>query len=219
MAASAEQYGPVATRMLMENDDVRVWEMDLKPGEFCGLHHHTLDYVLYILEGAKVSVESPPGRKPSRFDVEARGTYYVPAGGIESARNVGDTRFREVLVELKRAAPPGRERLGFVGCEAVAGKQPEPGVITILDNDRVRVREVTLGAGDESGMRRQSRDAVMFVVEGGRVKLVERDENGSERIGELEQQANAVRWIRRGGFRNTINLGNRRYRELLVEIK
>lgn len=218
MAASADRYGPVATRMLMENDDVRVWEMDLKPGELCGLHHHALDYVLYILDGAKVGVESP-GHKPSRFDVAARGTYYVPAGGIESARNVGDTRFREVLIELKRAAPPGRERLGFVGCEAVAGKEPEPGVITILDNERVRVRELTLAGGDESHMRRQSHDAVMFVVEGGRLKLIEREETGSERIEELDLAANAVRWIPRGGFRNTISLGNRRYRELRVELK
>jgi beta-alanine degradation protein BauB len=218
MAASADAYGPVATRMLMENNDVRVWEMDLKPGELCGLHHHTLDYVLYILEGAKVGVESP-GRKPSRFDVEARGTYYVPAGGIESARNVGETRFREVLVELKRAAPRGRERLGFVGCEAVAGKEPEPGVITILDNDRVRVREVTLAAGGESGLKRQSRDAAVFVVEGGRLKLVEREEEGRERIEQLDLAGNTVRWIPRGGFRNTINLGNRRYRELRVELK
>ena len=36
-----------------ENEHVRVWEMDLAPGQICGLDRHTLDYVLYILEGGR----------------------------------------------------------------------------------------------------------------------------------------------------------------------
>ncbi|HYA36058.1 MAG TPA: hypothetical protein VEF03_10580, partial [Candidatus Binataceae bacterium] len=120
------ELGPVATRVLFENDDVKVWEMDLKPGEVCGLHRHTMDYVLFILEGANLGVESP-GSKPFRFDVTARATYFVPSGGVESAHNVGDTRFFEALFEIKRKARPGAEHLGFVGCEAVAGKDPQPG--------------------------------------------------------------------------------------------
>src|SRR5487761_1824340 len=70
-AAQSEQLGPVATRTLFENDDVRVWEMDLQPGEVCGLHHHTLDYVLFILSSASVGAlrrgENPPGGKPRGF--------------------------------------------------------------------------------------------------------------------------------------------------------
>ena len=41
MSEQAIEYGPVATRMIFDNDDVRVWEMDLAPGAVCGLHHHT----------------------------------------------------------------------------------------------------------------------------------------------------------------------------------
>jgi len=132
MNEQVNEYGPVATRMIFDNDDVRVWEMDLAPGGVCGLHHHTMDYVLFILSGANVGAQSPGGRKMMPFPVKARATYFVPAGGIESAHNMGDTRFFEALFELKRPAKPGREKLGFVGCEAVAGKDPEPGTITIL---------------------------------------------------------------------------------------
>jgi len=63
MSEQANEYGPVATRVLFDNDDVRVWEMDLAPGEVCGLHHHTMDYVLFILSGANVGAQSPDGRK------------------------------------------------------------------------------------------------------------------------------------------------------------
>ena len=57
----AEQtiYGPVATHLRFENEHVRVWEMDLAPGQIYGLHRHTLDYLLYILEGGRIAVESP----------------------------------------------------------------------------------------------------------------------------------------------------------------
>ena len=149
MSEQASEYGPVATRMIFDNDDVRVWEMDLAPGAVCGLHHHTMDYVLFILSGANVGAQAPGKSKMMPFPVKARATYFVPAGGIESAHNMGDTRFFEALFEIKRPAKPGRERLGFVGCEAVAGKEPEQGTITILDNARVRVSETTLAPGGQ----------------------------------------------------------------------
>ncbi len=44
----------IATRSLFENQDVRVWEMDVAPGDTFGLHHHTNDYVLYITSGANL---------------------------------------------------------------------------------------------------------------------------------------------------------------------
>jgi predicted metal-dependent enzyme (double-stranded beta helix superfamily) len=219
-AAKERELGPVATRVVLENDDVRVWEMDLAPGEVCGLHHHTLDYVLFILSGADIGVESP-GRKPYSFNVKARGTYFVPAGGIESAHNVGQTRFFEALFELKRAARKGAEKLGFVGCEAVAGREPEPGTITILDNDRVRVIEMTLGPGASSAAHRWTRDAVAYVAEGSEMKIVERQGNGGD-----EEQARReplmpgrAYWYSGGSVRGFQNLGSGRFRQVIVELK
>ena len=218
MSANAQEYGPVATRTIFENDDVRVWEMDLAPGEVCGLHHHTLDYVLFILSGAKVGVESP-GRKSYGFPVQARATYFVPAGGIEAAHNVGATRFFEALFELKRPAKPGREKLGFVGCEAVAGKEPEPGSITILDNDRVRVSETTLAPGGESGVHRWSHDAVVYVAEGGPARVVERVGDNPERIHDETLAPGTVRWCAKGTSRGIVNTGTGRLRQVAVELK
>ena len=219
MSEHTEEYGPVATRMLFDNDAVRVWEMDLAPGEVCGLHHHTMDYVLFILSGANVGAQSPGGRKMMPFPVKARATYFVPAGGKESAHNMGDTRFFEALFELKRPAKPGREKLGFVGCEAVAGKDPEPGTITILDNARVRVSETTLAPGGESGVRRWSHDTAVYVAEGGPVKLVERTDDGVERSREQSLAAGAVLWFPKGTYRGLVNLGTQRHRQVAVELK
>ncbi len=218
MGANQTEYGPVATRIKFENDDVRVWEMDLAPGEVCGLHHHTLDYVLFILSGAEVGVEAP-GRKPYSFPVKARGTYFVPSGGIESAHNVGQTRFFEALFEFKRPARPGREKLGFAGCEAVAGKEPEPGSITILDNERARVSETTLGPGGQSGVRRWSHDTAVYVAEGGPVRVIEQVGAQEERTSEQTLAAGDVIWCPRASSRGIVNVGTGRFRQVAVELK
>ena len=93
--------------MLFENDRVRVWELALAPGESSDVHEHTLDYLLVQLEGDKITGdfepdtngEFPPGSVEG--DVAPGNVFYTRKGGIETARNTGTTRYREILIELK----------------------------------------------------------------------------------------------------------------------
>jgi predicted metal-dependent enzyme (double-stranded beta helix superfamily) len=194
-------YGPVATHLRFENEHVRVWEMDLAPGQMCGLHRHTLDYVLYILEGGRIAVESPgmtsnrfPGQTTYELEVGARAISYVPAGGAESARNVSVTgRFREALFEIRRPLPPGIVNPGFALTEAAAGRAPQRGEAMLLENSRIRALEVTLAPGDRAGPRALARDAAVFVIEGGQVKQREVRE-GTERSQELDLASSTVLW-------------------------
>ena len=98
--------GNVANRVLFENDRVRIWEMDLAPGERSDVHRHDHDYVLVILEGDKIAAEPEPDtqgafRERIEFPVETGQTIYVQRGGIETAINTGAKRYREILIELK----------------------------------------------------------------------------------------------------------------------
>ena len=218
-------YGPVATHLRFENEDVRVWEMDLATGQQCALHRHTLDYVLYILEGGKIAVESPamtsnrfPGQSSYELEVGARAISYVPAGGAESARNVSASRFREALFEIRRPLPSGAASPGFALTEAASGKPPEPGEIMLLENNRIRALEVTLAPGDKAGPRTHPRDAAVFVIEGGRVERREiRD--GTEHSQEAEVASSTVLWLPGGCERTLTNIGTRPYRELRVEFR
>ncbi len=199
--------GPVATRVIFENDDVKVWEMELAPGELCAMHRHTMDYVLYILEGAPLGVESPDG-KPFPLKMKPRATYFIPAGGVESARNIGQSRFREVLIEIKRPARADANPPGFCASEAVAGQEPAPGALTILENERMRVSELTLAPGARTEPRRFPHDAVLYVAEG----------SGVTPRGEIEP-AGGVRWIARGASEEFVNGGASRYRHVMVELR
>jgi mannose-6-phosphate isomerase-like protein (cupin superfamily) len=221
-----QEFGPIATHLRFENEHVKVWEMDLAPGQMCGLHPHTRDYVLYILEGGRIAVESPgktsnrfPGKATYELEVGARTISYVPAGGSESARNVGTTRFREAIFEMKRPLFSASDNPGFALTEALAGKHPEPGVMTILLNSRIRAIETTLAPGDETGMRHHEHDAAVFVVEGGQVRVVEKPDQGSEQARDTVLDSSTVLWQPRGAHRNTINVGDTRYREIRVKFR
>jgi len=220
------KYGPVATHLRLENEHVRVWEMDLAPGEICGLHRHTVDYVLYIVEGGRIAVESPgmtsnrfPGQSIYELEVGARAISYVPAGGAESARNVGRAgRFREALFEILRRLPPGVANPTFALTEAAAGRPPQGGEAMLLENGRIRALELTLAPGDKAGPRASPRDAAVFVIEGGRLRQREvRD--GQERLEEIDLASSAVVWQAGGCERELTNLGPRQYRELRVEFR
>jgi quercetin dioxygenase-like cupin family protein len=224
----AEQttYGPVATHLRFENEHVRVWEMDLAAGQMCGLHRHTLDYVLYILEGGRIAVVSPamtsnrfPGQTTYELEVGARAISYVPAGGAESARNVGgDGRFREALFEIRRPLPAGIANPSFALTEAAVGRPPERGEVMLLENNRIRALEVTLAPGDTAGPRAHPRDAAVFVIEGGTVRLREVRE-GSERAEQLDLASSTGLWQPGGCKRELTNVGSRPYRELRVEFR
>jgi len=106
MDTRTRTLGPVATRILFENERVRVWEMDLAPGERSATHRHELDYVLVQIEGDRIAATPEPDtggafREYVEGDVAPGKARYIVRGGIETAINVGQRRYREILVELK----------------------------------------------------------------------------------------------------------------------
>jgi Auxin binding protein len=218
-------YGQIATHLRFENDDVRVWEMNLAPGQLCGLHRHNSDYVLYILEGGRIAVESPamtsnrfPGKSTYELEVGSRAISYVPAGGAESARNVGSRRFREAIFEILRPLPAGISNPGFALTEAVTDLPPRPGAATLLENSRIRALEITVAPGSSVGPRAESRDAVVFVIDGGRISLRE-SRNAETNTKQVELAPSTVLWQPGGWERELINLGPRAYRDIRVEFR
>lgn len=99
-----DPIGGVGTRVLFEDERVKIWEMVLEPGEASDLHRHDHDYYLCIFEGDLVAGVIPPGSPGESFvgKVPAEGnTVPIPKGGVEWAYNVGEKTYREILIELK----------------------------------------------------------------------------------------------------------------------
>ncbi len=103
---AGDPIGNVANTLLYEDDDVRIWEMKLAPGEHSDLHHHEHDYFLVIDSGDLVA-GIPPKDSPMDFfvgKVPPQGnTVRVPKGGTEWALNIGEKTYHEILIELKKS--------------------------------------------------------------------------------------------------------------------
>lgn len=100
-----DPMGGVADHILYEDDDVRVWEMTLEPGQASALHRHDHEYILVIDSGDLVAGIPPKDFPMDPFvgKVPAAGnTVRVPKGGVEWALNVGQKRYHEILIELKK---------------------------------------------------------------------------------------------------------------------
>jgi hypothetical protein len=98
--------GNVGTRILLENDRVRIWELDLAPGAKSAVHRHDFDYIIVQIEGDRIAGDPEPDtggafRTYLEADVEPGRTRFIARGGIETALNVGQRRYREILIELK----------------------------------------------------------------------------------------------------------------------
>jgi hypothetical protein len=100
------KLGGVGTKVLFEDDRVRVWELRLAPGERSDVHRHELDHVLIEIDGDRVAVEPEPDSAGPyqdylEGDVVKGMVIPVERGGIETAVNIGTKPFHEIIVELK----------------------------------------------------------------------------------------------------------------------
>lgn len=89
----------VGTRLVFENEKVRVWEFTLAPGESIGMHRHDHDYFFYPIEGGTLEVTRASG--VTRVTLHEGEVHFRKGGDAHAARNVGGQRYHEVLVELK----------------------------------------------------------------------------------------------------------------------
>lgn len=105
---SERVLGDIATKLLFENDRVRVWEMRLDPGERSAVHEHTMDYLMIQIDGDTMAAQMEPDSGGPwghlgtvEGDVSPGNVLYAERGGIEAAHNNGKKPFYEIVVELK----------------------------------------------------------------------------------------------------------------------
>ena len=106
----------VGTKVVFEDDKIKVWEFTLEPGEKTPVHTHEMDYIFYVIDGTTLEVfdadDEYLGPLPvadgdvvalklvdGELVVEGKEDIRVPA--THSARNGGPNRYREVLIEKK----------------------------------------------------------------------------------------------------------------------
>lgn len=99
----AEQVG---TRVLFENERVRVWELSLAPGESLAKHIHRNDYFFMIESGGLIRFADPDNPSDYRDvqfeDGQIRWVSVGPEGKVDNRlTNIGTKHHRNYVVELR----------------------------------------------------------------------------------------------------------------------
>jgi hypothetical protein len=99
-----DELGNIGTKLLFENDRIRVWDMVLEPGQACKLHRHSLDYVWVDVTPCKKELLGPyPAGTVLENDDGFVQYNVVGHGGRDydtGIRNIGTTTQRQIVVEF-----------------------------------------------------------------------------------------------------------------------
>ena len=107
MSSGEEPSENVGTRLMFENERVKVWDLSLAPGESVGKHIHRHDYLLVILQGGSlrhVDPDNPQNDRDVSFTDDQVMFNTAEAGGTVHDRlvNMGDAPYRNLVIELKQ---------------------------------------------------------------------------------------------------------------------
>jgi hypothetical protein len=97
----------VGTKVLFENERVRVWDLALAPGESLAKHIHRTDYFFIVESGGLIRFadpDNPADYHDVQFEDDQVTFIDVPEGKVDNRlTNIGEKRHRNYVIELKRS--------------------------------------------------------------------------------------------------------------------
>jgi quercetin dioxygenase-like cupin family protein len=102
VTTSAQDVVKVAAdshKVILENDNVRVLEVHVKPGGKVPMHSHPQN-VAYFLSDAKVKLTHPDGTSEVREIKKGAASWNEPT--THAAENIGTTQLDEIQIEMKK---------------------------------------------------------------------------------------------------------------------
>ncbi|HZJ09345.1 MAG TPA: cupin domain-containing protein [Trueperaceae bacterium] len=150
--------GDIGHQLLQETDEIRVWSVDLEPGESIHFHYHHHPYVIISLGGDKNVVESIFGEKRETVEPAGNVVYRNAPSPVHRLTNISQVPYRSRLVEFKNVGwgegegllPLGRALVTGVGAVSAPPK-PENLPNDVMDAFKeVIIQTADLGWVDKS---------------------------------------------------------------------
>jgi uncharacterized RmlC-like cupin family protein len=98
---SGKPLGPIGTKVLFENEHIRVWAIELPPQGHQPLHEHYHPYLIVPISDGKSVMRWEDGRERHLCDVPGDVKYREASGGPHELFNLEDKQFHSILVEIK----------------------------------------------------------------------------------------------------------------------
>ena len=100
MAQDMATVSPGTTKVLIDKPDVRVMEVNVKPGEAIPMHSHP-ENVVYFVTGGKIKTTTSDGKVTETTRKPGEVLWSAPI--THSNENVGTTAEKVIVIELKSA--------------------------------------------------------------------------------------------------------------------
>jgi quercetin dioxygenase-like cupin family protein len=197
-----------AHRLVLQNDDVRVFDVGLPPGADTLWHVHRHDGISVRLADATVADE-PQDAKAEMFHLRRGAVAFgaTPTPRTHRVRNVGGTTFRNIYVELLTDHAAGKDRP--MPAADAADRRVE------FENDRVRALRRILAPGESTAMHTHVSSGVAVPIDAGRLEISY--PAGAAKTVDVE--AGAVQWIQSGTTHTLKNVGDAPMEIVDIELK
>ncbi len=172
------KVSPDIYTVLGENDNVRVLEASLAPGQETEAHSHH-ESVVYVLEGGVLSVSMPkptisdPSETPDILYLETNSAFFRDPVALHTVENIGDTDVNWLIFELKA---PVFERdfdlFDHEDSESIDAVYITPDVYDVLfEDDDMRVLHGHLVPGASEDSMHSHPEMVVYLLAGDELTL------------------------------------------------
>lgn len=100
-AAKGVKLGEIGQRIVLENEYVRIWEINLDPGETIDFHIHYHPYVIISLGGGENEIETIFGEKRTTNEPLGSTVFMNEMRPVHKLTNRAEVRYLSRLIELK----------------------------------------------------------------------------------------------------------------------
>jgi len=128
--------------LVIANEYVRAFAVEVAPQERTLCHHHPNDYLLYVALGSEI-ISAARDEEPKRLNYADGECELSRAGLTHVVENLGDQAFRNVVVELLAAASTLRRGLAP---QKISG---DAEVRQVFDDMRAAIFEIEIKPGEE----------------------------------------------------------------------
>jgi quercetin dioxygenase-like cupin family protein len=181
--------------LVLKNNAVKVFEIDLAPRDALLMHRHDQDEISVVF-GAATTVSTTPGQADILTISKAGDIGFTRGGWVHSVRNIGQTAFHSVLIDLQRTQTGARNMCGAqvkdtpANCPATAANATRADVPQ-FETDQVRVTLTRIRPRQQAIFGEPDRDDLIIAIDEAVVTNQKMPPGGTI-------------WIARGGARRVI---------------
>jgi quercetin dioxygenase-like cupin family protein len=200
-ASEVEITAEPSHHLAFQNSYVRVFQVEAAPHSSTLLHRHRHDYIFVTLGASEVSNEVQ-GKAPVSLKLQDGETRFTPGNFAHVVRNLANTPFRNVTIELLRDGEPEGEQHKWDedrGLHVLHGGTEE----ILFVKDGVRVSGIELQTAGVLPKHSHRRPQLIIAV----TDLVFRNDVTGKPASNVEMKSGDVRWEEAGFTHTVTNVG------------